>query len=366
MSIKFCAVIMLAFVAGFACSHQPVPTTGTRDSSDVARGGVVSIMTFNVENLFDTTHDANKNDHTFLPKTAKDNDEHRERCNQIEVRKWREQCLYWDWSEAALEFKLRVIANVIAQVNDGRGPDIIAFQEVENVGVLDRLRTEFLTTSGYLAPVLVEGNDVRGIDVGFLTRLPVVGTPIIHPIDFESISERRRADTRGILQTDFRLPDGRLLTGYNVHFPAPFHPYRLRIDAYKSLNALVDGLPRNRLAFAAGDFNTPSLEDKEHRLLEQYVKPKWLIAHQLGCDDCKGTSYYPPKDDWSFLDMILVRTSTDRSGYWGLNNAATRLVNTYPEQRTEQGYPRRFSNSPPGGVSDHWPLLIELNLQESN
>ncbi len=357
MPFKNHVIIALTALACFSCSHHPTPASDVRGSAES-----VSIMTFNVENLFDTTHDEGKNDYTYLPRSAKNSDEHRDRCNLIDVKRWREQCLDWDWSEEVLDFKLQSIANVIRQVNQGRGPDIVAFQEVENFAVLDRLRTQYLGKSAYLEPVLIEGNDLRGIDVAFLTRLPVVGTPALHDIDFESISERSRADTRGILQTDFRLPDGRILTGYNVHFPAPFHPYRLRIDAYKSLNKLMKGLPEDRVVFAAGDFNTPAREDQEHRLLDRLVQPHWLIAHQLGCRGCKGTTYYPPKEEWSFLDMIIVRSSTDKAGNWQMDNSATRLVNDYPRQRDERGYPRRFSHSPLEGVSDHWPLLIELKL----
>ncbi|MFK8030963.1 MAG: endonuclease/exonuclease/phosphatase family protein [Gammaproteobacteria bacterium] len=362
--MKSVATLAVCLILSVACTNQSavkVPPVAVKSSPSV------SVMTFNVENLFDTTHDANKDDYTFLPKAAKDSDEHRARCNAIEVKKWREQCLYWDWSEQALEFKLSTLAEVIKQENGGRGPDIIAFQEVENISVLERLRGQYLQGSGYFEPVLVEGNDIRGIDVAFLTRLPVVGQPKLHPIAFKDISERRRADTRGILQADFRLPDGQVLTGYSVHFPAPFHPHPLRIDAYNSLSALLDGLPANRLAFAAGDFNTTAPENKEHKMLDRFAKSKWLIAHELGCEGCRGTSYYAPRDDWSFLDMIMVRKSTDGSGSWTLNRSATRLVNQHPQQRDENGNPLRFSVTPqPRGVSDHWPLLIELDSGEKS
>ncbi len=95
-------------------------------------------------------------------------------------------------------------------------------------------------------------------------------------------------------------------------------------------------------------------------MLDRFVAPHWLIAHQEGCTLCKGTSYYPPKDDWSFLDMILVRASTNQNFSWTLLNSSTRLVNEHPQQKSADGYPLRFSVSPLSGVSDHWPMLIEL------
>ena len=59
------------------------------------------------------------------------------------MRRWRDQCLYWDWSEAVVDQKLRVVSDAIKQVN-GEGPDIIALQEVENIGILERLRRDYL------------------------------------------------------------------------------------------------------------------------------------------------------------------------------------------------------------------------------
>ncbi len=50
-------------------------------------------------------------------------------------------------------------------------PDIVAFQEVENLNVLQNLATQIATDGGptYSAH-LIEGNDVGGIDVGYLTN----------------------------------------------------------------------------------------------------------------------------------------------------------------------------------------------------
>ncbi len=61
---------------------------------------------------------------------------------------------------------------------------------------------------------------------------------MLHEIPFRVIEERRRQDTRGILQADFVLPDGQILTGFAVHFPAPYHPFELRVDAYRFLGSL--------------------------------------------------------------------------------------------------------------------------------
>lgn len=321
----------------------------------------VSIMTFNVENLFDTQHDAGKNDRTYLPAETKTDQEHIDQCNLIEVERWRDQCLFWDWNESIVTIKLAKIADAIKQV-DGKGPDIIAFQEIENLGILERLRTEYLSELGYQPGVLIEGNDDRGIDVAFLTRLEIVGQPVLHDITFRDITEEREADTRGILQTDFRLPDGTRLTGYSVHFPAPYHPTELRVDAYNTLNDLVAQLPADRLVFAAGDFNTTSEEDDREELLAQYAEPGWHIAHEY-CEGCPGTSYYGPRDQWSFLDMILVSKALPlgmQNGWW-FDSGSVFLANKQKDQALSNNTPARFELPEATGLSDHWPLVLRLN-----
>ena len=224
------------------------------------RSAAVSVMAFNVQNVFDNRDDADRDDKAYLPLGAKQGDAHIAECNEIPVESWRNECLNLDWSDAAIDHKLSVIAASIKQVSDGRGPDIVALQEVENIGILERLRSEYLADSEYLAPVLLEGTDKRGIDVAFLTRLPLAEPPILHPLDLPDEFADRVGDTRGVLEATFRMPDGSLLTGFSVHFPAPFHPTEMREIAYEHLNGLREQLPPERPVFAAGDFNTTSIE----------------------------------------------------------------------------------------------------------
>lgn len=317
-----------------------------------AYGDTVSIMTFNVENLFDNIDDEKKSDETYLPASLKKSEAHIAKCKRVRVRRWRDQCLHWDWNDAVVERKLNVIADSIKQVNQGQGPDIIAFQEIENISILERLRNEKLSGLGYQPGVLLEGKDRRGIDVAFLAKYPAVGAKL-HEIKFPKIQKRRRGDTRPILEATFELPTGDLLTGFAVHFPAPYHPTEMRESAYTTLNKIVGDLPEDRAVFAAGDFNTTREEDANKNMLETWVRPTWQVAHDL-CKDCPGTSYYPPKDDWSFLDMIFWRASED----WEMRRSY--LANGTPAQRNGDGTPRRFALPEASGVSDHWPLVLEI------
>jgi len=346
------ALLAVAVLAACAAAEPPAPAT-------------ISIMTFNVENLFDAVDDPGKNDETFLPLAAKQTAAHRAKCAEIEVERWREQCLDWDWSEEILERKLEVVAAAILQVDGGRGPDIVALQEVENLRVLERLRREHLAAAGYREPVLVEGADLRGIDVAFLSRLPLAGPATLHPVEFAGEFAARAGDTRGILETTFELPGGDRLTGYAVHFPAPFHPTPMRVTAYEALNRLLASLPPGRPAFAAGDFNTTSAENARENLLGRLARPYWTVAHETGCgEDCPGTSYYARDGSWSFLDMLLwspARRGADAT--CRLPAGSVRLANEAPRQRRADGTPARFEAATGRGVSDHWPLLMRIKCQ---
>jgi len=356
-STPFIALIaLLNLVLQAGCAGTTAPETKTAPLS-------VTVMSFNVENLFDNENDPGKDDKAYLPIAAKLEESHIAACNQIEVDRWRDECLFLDWSDAALEFKLRALATTIRQVGNGLGPDIIALQEIENLGVLERLRTEHLASSGYLPAVLIEGNDARGIDVAFLSRLPLLRPPTLHPLVLTDFPDRA-ADTRGVLQADFVLPDGSTLTGFSVHFPAPFHPTAMRADAYGHLTQLLLSLPDNHHAFAAGDFNTTSREDREMMMLDTWARPFWIVAHDLGCRACKGTQYYARDDSWSFLDMILFREARGGNTTAQIRADSVRIANRNPAQVAPNRTPERFDWAGKKGVSDHWPMVAAIEFDQ--
>lgn len=324
----------------------------------------VTIMTFNVQNLFDNIDDAGKDDKAYLPIAAKQNDAHIQECNEIEVASWRSECLNLDWSDAAIEFKLQVLADAIRQVNDGRGPDIIALQEVENAAILDRLSTEYLVDSDYLPAILIEGQDLRGIDVAFLSRLPLAAPAMLHALHFDEYPEREK-DTRGVLEATFILPDGSMLTGFSVHFPAPFHPTAMRVAAYRHLAELRAQLPDENYVFAAGDFNTTSAEAEGTGILEMYVRPHWTIAHELGCGDCRGTHYYAGNDTWSFLDMMLWSPARGAKATWRIRANSVHVANETAAQVARAGTPLRHNSVAKQGVSDHWPLVLSIEITKN-
>ena len=343
------AAIAILLQAG-ACTSAPRDTLAE-----------VSVMTFNVENLFDAVDDPGKDDKAYLPIGMKRSPAHVAECKAIEVPGWREECLNLDWNDEVLDAKLAAIAQVIRQVPGG--PDLIVFQEVEHAALLDRLRTEQLAELDYRPAILVEGADERGIDVGFLSKLPAAGPPVLHALGFPGYPERE-ADTRGILEATFELPDGAQLTAFAVHFPAPFHPTAMRELAYAQLNELRSALPAERTVIAAGDFNTTSTEAGRTGILYRLVRPAWTIAHEGGCGDCRGTYYYARDDNWSFLDMILFSPARSANATWSLRADSVQVANAVPTQRNTEATPARFDPEHGTGVSDHWPLVARLQAKQ--
>ena len=327
-----------------------------------APAAAVTIMTFNVQNLFDNVDDPGKDDKAYLPIGAKQSEAHINECNEIAIESWRDECLTLDWSDAAIDHKLGVLAETIKQVGHGRGADIIALQEVENLAILDRLRNEYLSDGDYLPAILIEGSDTRGVDVAFLSRLPIVGEPKLHPLILDEFPDRV-GDTRGVLEATFELPDGSLLSGYSVHFPAPFHPTVMRVLAYEHLNAIRSALPAERHVFAAGDFNTSRTEDSEQGMLERFVRPFWTVAHDA-CEGCPGTQYYARDDTWSFLDMILYSPARSGKTTWRIRADSVHIANRNVAQVTNDGTPNRYRSAERSGVSDHWPLVATIQVTE--
>ena len=109
------------------------------------------------------------------------------------------------------EVEKRITGEAIKEVD----ADVIAFQEVENLLVLDRFNSRYLAGKGYRYRVLIDGNDPRQIDVAVLSRYPLRNLRTHR-------HERNRDSTgplfsRDCLEVDVEI-QGKLLTLYVNHF----------------------------------------------------------------------------------------------------------------------------------------------------
>lgn len=325
----------------------------------------ITIMTYNTENLFDSMDDPKKDDETYLPIEQKQNARHRAKCAKISRAWWRKQCLETDWSEAKIKRKIGRLSDVILQVKDGKGPDILILEEVENLNILERLRQNGLSSAGYKHAVLLEGPDERGIDVGMLSKLPLASPPVLHEVKLDYIDRRtgkvdpnkKARPTRGILQAQFLLPDGTKLTVLGGHFPSQGAPTPARRRALETLNKIQAKLPKDSFIIAGGDFNITAEEDGREGLFNELAKT-WLISHRIGCENCQGTHNY--RGSWSFLDVLLF-SKNFQSEKWMVDMKSIRIPNRRLSQMNYMGAPARFNDGTSQlGVSDHWPLAADI------
>ncbi|MBX3022026.1 MAG: endonuclease/exonuclease/phosphatase family protein [Bdellovibrionales bacterium] len=350
-------LIALFFLS--ACASKPVQT--------VDNTAKIRVLTYNVENLFDLERDPEKNDNTFLPEATKSSDPtHQNRCIVTNNSRYRaEECIGKDWSPAVLDRKLARLTDVVRQVNDGLGPDILILQEVESLKVLEKWREEHLKEMGYSTIAYVKGPDERGINPAVFSRFPLVGEPVLHEIDFTSIEPNPRP-SRGILEAHLRLPDGETLAVFAVHFPSQGAPTQFRKVAVQHLMAATAKAPAGMPVLVGGDFNITSKEDYKEKYFPGMLAKEFAVSHLVGCKGCVGTSYFSRDNTWSFFDVLLFNKNlTSGQGRWQLDRDSIRIVNSSIYQMRFDGKPARFSRAGSAtGVSDHWPMYAELRANE--
>ena len=342
-------IYIVSFLALVSCvSSKPAPEK------------VLSVMTYNVENLFDAKHDSGKNDHTYLPLNKKTSRAHKKNCSKVEKKHWRQSCLNLDWNETLIAKKMQRLADVILQVNDGRGADIVILQEVENKGIVEQLRKKHLASAGYQETILIEGPDRRGIDVSILSKLPSIGKAKLHNYYKNSQTKKDQWPTRGLLQADFQLPNGDTLQVIGVHFPSQGAPTSARRIGVDHLLKHIGNQSDSRYVIVAGDFNITSGEEEKQGYFSKMLSPKWLVSHQIGCSNCLGTHKY--RDHWSFLDVMLFSKKFGK-GAWKVEPKSIRVAKSSAYQLRDDGSPARFSEGRYAtGVSDHLPLVAELHF----
>lgn len=314
----------------------------------------VSILSFNVENLFDAEHDLGKLDYTYLPISMKKTtlkqsvDKY---CATVKNPAWLKECKELDWNERKLSEKVLRVARVIEESTSGC-PDIVVLQEVENEKILKRLNS--MLSCGYSTRLISDDTDARGIDVAILTRFETRAV-VNHSIPFVKMDVEAKKDTRPILDAELTI-DGFALRVLALHLPSPHRPASFRKDAVKFVESLYFKDPIATLV--AGDWNVPSSEERQHKTF-QNLRKSFLISDDIIRSSSKdlGSTYYKKDKSWSFLDKIaLSRNSFD--------SVTCKVVNFLPGQRErEVGAPLSFPafGKMGEGVSDHFPILCRAS-----
>ncbi|PIS10807.1 MAG: hypothetical protein COT73_07440 [Bdellovibrio sp. CG10_big_fil_rev_8_21_14_0_10_47_8] len=352
-----------------ACSVESQSRSKSIDAKIQGMGdsNKISVMAYNVENLFDTEHDAGKDDYTNLPRAYKKAHakEMQAACQSMSTDYFRKECMELDWSEEVLDTKLSRLADSILQVN-GRGPDILIMEEVENINVVRILNRGYLKAAGYQTEILIEAEDRRGIDVAVLSRLPLASPAEIHLIDFTPNPKDpnwKKPLTRGILEAPLKLPNGETLYVFGFHFPSQANPVQERMDAVDTLNRLMSEKPAGALMVAGGDSNITAVEDQNTGLKRQVLSAQWDVSNIVGCQKCSGTHFY--RNEWDFLDLLLFSPSLKPQGQgaYAYDPSSIQVMKQGQYQLQKNGTPARFNANSSIGISDHLPIYAEILLK---
>lgn len=284
------------------------------------------LMQYNVENLFDTVDDPGKQDEEFTPQG----------CER--------------WNDEKLSFKLQNLGRVVRGVNGGRGPDILALQEVENKQVLDQLNRGALRGLGYRDPILLEGQDARGIDVALITRYPLAGQPRIHDISDPSW----RGPSRPVLEVPLDV-DGREVTVFVNHWPSKGGGAQAEVEraaAGDRLRQLVsEKLRRDPDAevLAVGDFNADLGEAPLREHLRTAADPAVVVRSSADAPVLYDAMYDAARHATGHQGNIAGDAPPLRSGDLKAEISARRAVLATANRPTPSGSPDQ-----PGKVGTHF------------
>lgn len=323
----------------------------------------LSVMSYNVENLFDLEDDPTTQDTEFTPEGDK------------------------AWTAQRYSRKLHNIARVIARASEDSWPLLVGLVEVENDLCLEELlhRTA-LSERGY-AYCITHSADPRGIDVALLYRKDLLRN--VRHSEYEvAFADDPERKSRNILLVSGELPSGETLHTLVLHLPSMRGGRRatkpLRAQVARRAREICDSLyheagehkphfillgdmnskPRSaeiREALGAGEFPALPLVSTSRQALELYN-----LFTGSGYRGMLGSHYF--RGVWSQLDQIIISRSLLESG--------TSLRYVAGSARTYRGdflleaaalgraKPRRTYAGPyyKGGYSDHLPVLAEFEL----
>lgn len=326
------------------------------------------IAFYNLENLFDTIHDEGKNDYEYLPDGGN------------------------KWTSYKYENKLKRMGEAVAALGtdyDPRGAACIGVAEVENIGCLYDLCAE--TNSKYgrrLKPILLEGPDRRGVDVGFL-----YDSVLFKPATVKGYELKAHYADGGVIKTRLEL----LVSGYLMNEGAKgekFSPEKIHIitnhwpsryggelssrpgrdSAAMLCMEICDSIYRKEpqaKIIIMGDLNDDpdnhSCKDvlKARRHREEVEPQGWYNTMWVHLDNGTGTLFY--NGSWNLFDQIIIsepllnaKVEDGKWAYWK-SQVFNKPFLTVQEGK-DKGAPLRTTKAGvwQNGYGDHFPTMIYL------
>ena len=256
---------------------------------------VYGVGFYNLENLFDITHDEGKNDYQYLP----DGSNH--------------------WNELKYTHKLHNMSKVLSEMGTDVLPNVgcafIGVSEVENAHALTDLCNEPPLKERNIQFCHIEGPDHRGVDCALLYNpaLFTVRNVKLVPYVYELPQDSNRA-TRGFLTVSGTLANEHV-TVIVCHWPSRFAGSYYRECAGRQVRVVKDSLLRddpNVKVFVMGDMNDDPIDKS--------------MVEGLGCKpeiDQTG-----PENMYNPFYNVLVKKKTGTLQYQGKWNLFDQIVMT--------------------------------------
>jgi predicted extracellular nuclease len=330
----------------------------------------LKIMSYNVQNLFDAQHDADKYDYEFLP--AKDPE--KKNCEKDDS-----ACAGMDWTLAKIDLKISHIKAAIEA--QGALPDVLVLVEVENPNIVGQLARAL----GYGSFDMTNSPDERGIDCAILYR-----TDKLTKISYQ---EREVQDltfaTRNLSALTFRLNSslgGGVLSVFANHWPSQLHEDQkenVRVMVARQLRSFVDEYrakysSEDFHSVLTGDFNTLE-EESPNPIGSVLLDSRWsakmsdvralaIEAHSPMIPKMpQATYYYGSEEAWNEFDHFIVDRSLNDEAGLDVDpmsyriHAPTFLTKTNDDDEKIPFRHNPYATNPNNiGYSDHFAVVMKL------
>lgn len=316
---------------------------------------IATIVSYNLENLFDTIDTPDVIDEEFTPISEK------------------------EWTNERYQQKLRNLDYVLSHINPNELPEIIAVQEVENKSVLEDLIKQEALAKGNYGIVHKNSPDVRGIDVALLYRKDDFKLLKYKAIEVK-FSFEPETKTRDILYVKGEL-NGELLHIFANHWSSrrggEIESEPKRVQSASIVRKEIDKIlkkDKNAKIIVLGDFNDTPFNKSVNKTLRATnnlsLKSEGDLYNLMYNNALLGKGSHAYRGKWSMLDNIVVS--------YGLLNAKKGFSviygssGTFFDEKTvflnnKSGFwqpGRTYSgNRYYGGFSDHLPVYMQLKIK---
>lgn len=305
-----------------------------------------TLVSYNVENLFDTVDDPRTNDEDFLPSGP------------------------LRWTAKRYRHKLEQLARAISWTADEL-PPVVGLIEVENRAVVEDLARTPPLAEGDYAVVHFDSPDERGIDVALLVRRPFAKVLEAEALTVDLPGNDR---TRDVLYARLAIAGEQVLHVFQCHWPsrregvAESEPKRMAAARLvrERVDAILSRDPQARVLLM-GDFNDhPHDRSIREGLGAGCDRMGRTDLIDLMCTDLEKSTVegsYLHQGQWGYLDqMIVSRSLISGQGPVAAQAGAfvdDRLLFRHPKYgpAPDKTYSRGDHK---GGFSDHLPIVLQL------